>query len=524
MNHPPTNTETLRANSLFGRPLSFAQSPSNAHAAPGTGGLEGFEISAGDGTQRETLHHHAKGLPGECPFKAPSSTPTPHTRDLALSTGQPPRTLNYLEFIRKTIGDKENPFMESQIELLDELLTLAAELPDHIDFRSFAEDHLKHINAILLNAPKTPRPEGEESGPPQLMRHDTQASGVIDRVLQDFLNSSPRNESAHATAAHGHMYSFERHGLTLSDLGNYIAELETHIETKTQPKGSSPTDLLLMDDLVAFENKINPGINAHYVDDAWNFGERLHQLLARAAHEGAADFSARLVVNIGPVVFFLSDHQFYTKTNKVHFCAFDVRMIGNQLSIIAMEPADYSVGDAITWLKAKVSHSLRRHLPNAKAAFIALRTQCSTDECGIFSLSFIRKSFSEKSALDDLHRKNITGDLESADQAFLENQFPPAFMKHTHSFNRLQFYLGHQPRFQQTEINRKQQTLEERFQSHLVRPAAPFQEPVNSDSGPREYNNSIEQKRLSIIKAFFTEVESRQGPAMHALAGHPQPD
>lgn len=299
------------------------------------------------------------------------------------------------------------------------------------------------------------------------------------------------------------IFQFERNGFNEAYLDLYHDELKANLATGRQSMAFA-VDRLLLDDLVAYENKINPGINAYHISDASNFTSTLKDLLATTK---APEASFRFLVCAGSAPLAqqptkpVASAKYYAREEHVHYCAFDILKAGNHVSILALEPTQLYTLPA-TIIQSKIRATLMREIPNAKIQFIGLNVQRSDGECHIFCLSFLRKSFKLKDEIRTIHLENIEGKLQTLPAEQLRNRLPPSFMKHTQSKKRIDEYLEINKSRENDIINKNKETLSQRYNNHLTPIISAHQKTVLS-------SNSIDKKRVAIVEKFVDEVRSR---------------
>ncbi len=97
--------------------------------------------------------------------------------------------------------------------------------------------------------------------------------------------------------------------------------------------------------------------------------------------------------------------------------------------------------------------------------------QRSSSECGMFSLSLAKKLYSEAQKLERLHKDNIKGVLCEPDTPLsaekLDTYLPTTFYKHVQGRRRLGEYLKANPDAEHETVNKKGETLRERFERSL---------------------------------------------------------
>lgn len=214
--------------------------------------------------------------------------------------------------------------------------------------------------------------------------------------------------------------------------------------------------------------------------------------------------------------------------NEAHYVAADVRRNGGKTSVIVIEPL--SLKDATQDLQDSTRQKYERQsLPLLKKTLksdvtlsvLAVDTQKSTNDCGIFALSAASKLADNAPMLDALHEQNLgKKPIKTAlgqDAELLAGKgkvrvldgkgvLPPAFVKHSQSRTTLKDWLKANPAAHgYASVNKAEQSLMERFDSHVT---TRYDKPVHTrfmqDNLPEmevqiknlTFSASIEKKRL----------------------------
>jgi len=226
-------------------------------------------------------------------------------------------------------------------------------------------------------------------------------------------------------------------------------------------------DERLLPDLVMVENSRVCGLNAHLLMNADEFGGRVRELIEKGER------SFRIIVRLGE--------------EGSHFAAFDVDNEGWLLSVVGVEPATFA-SPVARELAQRCQDSLAGQLPDASFVVLESDLQRSGGECGMFSLSLVKKMHKERAVLKVLHDENIFGRFRLPQDQTPCNLLPPSLMKHAQSQDRLQRYLAANPGAAGVTVNKRGETLEARQRQYIgdwrVR-----------GKGTRAYSRSIEIKR-----------------------------
>lgn len=243
-------------------------------------------------------------------------------------------------------------------------------------------------------------------------------------------------------------------------------------------KDFADADLSLMPDLVQMANERKPGLGLVYLAAPDTLGELIKRGVERAG-------GTRYIVNVGPV--------------GIHFAVIDCRVLEGHTSVILFEPAD-KIGLPQRLMAQGCEQSVQAACSPATCHFLhaEMDIQRSRSECGIFSLALAKKLHKEHEALTALHQMNVSGgfrDNRYISPAEVDRYLPPSFYKHTQGQARIADYLTINPDAGQTRINKKQQTLLERFKGCV--------EEVDG----KAISKSAHNKRLVELKLFERHLQ-----------------
>ncbi|WP_330168157.1 YopJ/AvrA family T3SS effector serine/threonine acetyltransferase [Bartonella grahamii] len=210
------------------------------------------------------------------------------------------------------------------------------------------------------------------------------------------------------------------------------------------------TDLKLMPALVEQANRKYPEMNLKLALTAEEFTHALKETLESGAK------SSRFVVNMG---------------SRIHFAAIDYKKVDDKISLIMFEPTTFNNISAGR-LGIKINQTLQcLQLPPYSFAMAEMDIQRSSSECGMFSLSLAKKLHLEADKLARMHKDNVKGILcepgtpLSAEK--LDSYLPTSLYKHAQGRKRLEQYLKANPQAAHEKVNKKQETLTERFEKNL---------------------------------------------------------
>ncbi|WMI97515.1 YopJ/AvrA family T3SS effector serine/threonine acetyltransferase [Pseudomonas chlororaphis subsp. aurantiaca] len=235
-------------------------------------------------------------------------------------------------------------------------------------------------------------------------------------------------------------------------------------------------DHKLMPDLVCMANERKAELNLTYIESAGELGLSVKNAVSAGIE------SARFIANMGE--------------DGIHFAVMDCRVIDDHVSVILFEPASLNnMGPAMLAFRAKCSVE-KECAPNTHFNIVEMDIQRSSSECGIFSLSLAKKLYKDHDQLTSIHQLNIKDELPKTYAPHLEadKHLPPALYKHTQGRGRLGEYLKSNPEAGSILINKKNQTIQDRFID-------------NSESiDGKTISNSAHKKRLVEYSALMKKV------------------
>ncbi|WP_455465890.1 YopJ/AvrA family T3SS effector serine/threonine acetyltransferase [Bartonella sp. B39] len=214
-------------------------------------------------------------------------------------------------------------------------------------------------------------------------------------------------------------------------------------------------DLKMMPALVEQANLKYPGMHLKFALTPHNFILSLKETIESGIK------SSRYIVN--------------TQERGNHFAVIDHRTIANETSVILFESTTFMNNMCATILGVRTRQALQEHqLPNCHFSMGEMDIQRSPSECGIFSLALAKKLYCEADKLTRMHNDNMSGMLCESNtplpSAELDKYLPTSFYKHTQGRKRLEQYLESNPIAKNEKINKKGETLTERFGKNLVTP------------------------------------------------------
>ena len=243
-------------------------------------------------------------------------------------------------------------------------------------------------------------------------------------------------------------------------------------------KDFTGVDLLLMPDLVQMANERKPGLGLVYLAAPDTLGELIERGVEKAG-------GTRYIVNVGPA--------------GIHFAVIDCRVLEGHTSVILFEPANMGrLGPLLMAQGTGQSVSARCSPATCHFLHAEMDIQRSGSECGVFSLALAKKLHKEHDALTPLHQMNVSGGFSRSryiSPAEIDRYLPPSFYKHAQGRGRIADYLTINPDAGQTLINKKQQTLLERFKGGV--------EEVDG----KAISKSAHNKRLVELKLFERHLQ-----------------
>ncbi|EJF97810.1 YopJ family type III secretion system effector serine/threonine acetyltransferase [Bartonella taylorii] len=236
-------------------------------------------------------------------------------------------------------------------------------------------------------------------------------------------------------------------------LKGIIAKLEQDIADGSWIKADyAKTDLKMMPALVEQANRKYPEMKLKFATTPHDFA-----LSMKEAVESGVEAS-RYIVNI--------------KERGIHFAVIDQRTIDDKTSLVFFEPTTFNnMNPAMLALRTQMAIGSYQ-LPECHFSMVEMDIQRSSSECGMFSLALAKKLHIESEKLTKMHKDNIDGVLCKKDTALssdkLDLYLPPSFYKHTQGRKRLKEYVESNPEAENAKVNKKGETLRERFDKNLV--------------------------------------------------------
>ncbi|WP_254475523.1 YopJ/AvrA family T3SS effector serine/threonine acetyltransferase [Bartonella sp. B1098] len=251
----------------------------------------------------------------------------------------------------------------------------------------------------------------------------------------------------HPNSAKGKNIPFDR-----KKLKAIIAGLEDDILTgRWFTADYASTDLQLMPALVEQANSKYPEMHLQLVTSSHHFALALKDTLENGIQ------SSRFII--------------YTKDRGIHFSVIDHQTIDDKTSVVFFEPTTLNnMKPAVLALRTQLA--IKAHeLSNCSFAIAEMDIQRSSSECGMFSLALAKKLYLESQKLERLHKDNVQGVLCEPDTPLspekLDSYLPVSLYKHAQGRRRLEHYLKTNPEAAHEKVNKKGETVTERFEKNL---------------------------------------------------------
>ncbi|WP_208436978.1 YopJ/AvrA family T3SS effector serine/threonine acetyltransferase [Bartonella taylorii] len=236
-------------------------------------------------------------------------------------------------------------------------------------------------------------------------------------------------------------------------LKSVISKLESDLASDLWIDGDyAELDLEMMPSLVKQANLKYPEMKLKFVRGPEEFPLSLKETLDSGIQ------SSRYIVNTG---IFLT-----------HFATIDHQTIDGKTSLILFDPTKFD-GMGLFELKFGIQEALQDYqLSDCHFSLAEMDIQRSCAECGIFSLAFAKKLYTESDKLMRMHQDNVSGVLCKPDTPvppeIVDQYLPPKFYKHTQGVRRFAEYIKLNPEAEHQKVNKKNETLAERFEKNLV--------------------------------------------------------
>lgn len=238
------------------------------------------------------------------------------------------------------------------------------------------------------------------------------------------------------------------------ELKNIIASLERDLDDGSWPRGKhhyADMDSRLMPALIDKANQKYPELNLKFITTSDELVSSVKEAIAKGAE------SSRYIVG--------------TKDRGIHFSVIDHRNVGGQASLIAFDPSTLG-HDVSALLAMRIQIAVHEKLPECFFSKVEMDIQRSPYECGILCLALAKKLHTGAHSVTKMHEDNVNGLLCKPEEALshekLDSCLPADFYKHAQSRRRLDKYLKSNPEAAKQVVNKKGETLEERFKKNLA--------------------------------------------------------
>ncbi|WP_455465888.1 YopJ/AvrA family T3SS effector serine/threonine acetyltransferase [Bartonella sp. B39] len=236
-------------------------------------------------------------------------------------------------------------------------------------------------------------------------------------------------------------------------LKNIIAGLENDIASGDWIKTDyAEMDLEVMPALIERANRKYSGLNLKLALTPREFVRLVKENIENGI------FSSRFIINI--------------KGGGIHFAVIDHRTIGKNTSLIFFEPTTFkSMTSEMLAIRTQATIKTCQ-LPNFYFSAAEMDIQRSFSECGMFSLALAKKLHSKAHKLTKMHEDNTSGVLRKLgiplQSEQLDRYLPASFYKHIQGRERFRKYVKSNPESQHEKVNKRGETLAERFEKNLV--------------------------------------------------------
>ncbi|CBI75931.1 Effector protein yopJ (Virulence factor yopJ) [Bartonella clarridgeiae 73] len=238
-----------------------------------------------------------------------------------------------------------------------------------------------------------------------------------------------------------------------ASLENIITDLENDIANNYwHNRVYAERDFKMMPALVKQANDKYPEMNLKLIKEPIDFVSSFKKTIKKGIQ------SSRYIVSAG------GDYQ-------SHFGVVDHQTLNNKISLILFEPARFDLTKPAI-LGAKMQIIMETRLSHCYFSMAEMDIQRSISECGIFSLAIAKKLYRQSDKLEKLHIDNIKGDQWDRgihlSYNLLDKYLPVSFYKHTQGMRRIKEYIEKNPGSEDEIVNKKNQTIVERFEENLV--------------------------------------------------------
>ncbi len=263
----------------------------------------------------------------------------------------------------------------------------------------------------------------------------------------EFLENFPAGSENSAAEEEGNLV------LDHEKLKSVISRLESDLASDLWIDGDyAELDLEMMPSLIKQANFKYPEMNLKFVRRPENFSLSLKETLDNGVQ------SSRYIVNTGMSI--------------IHFATIDHKTIDGKTSLILFDSTKFDNIGSLA-LKLGIQESLQDcPLSDCHFSLAEMDIQRSFSECGIFSLFFAKKLYTQSDKLMSMHKDNISGVLYKPNTPvppeIVDKYLPSKFYKHTQGVRRLREYIKSNPGSENEKVNKKGETLPKRLEKNLV--------------------------------------------------------
>ncbi|WP_208435319.1 YopJ/AvrA family T3SS effector serine/threonine acetyltransferase [Bartonella phoceensis] len=211
-------------------------------------------------------------------------------------------------------------------------------------------------------------------------------------------------------------------------------------------------DLKLMPDFVEQANKKYPSMNLKFSMKPENFAQLVKETIEAGVH------SSQFILGIND--------------KSPHFGVVDLRKINNKTSLIFFSPSTLNdTVSAVLAVRAQISVH-KANLPDCHYSTVDMNIQHTPGDSGILSLALAKKLHTDAHCVAKMHDDNVQGLLATPENPLsperVDKYLSPRFYKHTQLESRLEKYIRANPGAENAEVNKKKESLPERFGKNLV--------------------------------------------------------
>ncbi|CAF26618.1 YopJ/AvrA family T3SS effector serine/threonine acetyltransferase [Bartonella quintana] len=304
-----------------------------------------------------------------------------------------------------------------------------------------------------------------------------------------------------------HSFSTQNSDIENESLESLLARLENEDSEKVENEDVSVNHEKLKGIITDLESDLASGkwINAFYA----NIDLKMMPALVKQANTKYPEMNLKLALTPQELVFSIKEtinsgvqsSRFIVNLggSRIHFAVIDHQTVADKTSLLLLEPTSFENGNA-AMMGLRTKKALQdSDLSHYSFSMAEMNIQRSTSECGIFSLALAKKLYLESDKLKKMHTDNVNGVLSDPESAYLSSDkldqyLPITLYKHTQSTKRLKQYVKANPGSEHKSINKKEETLFERFEKNLT---------LKED---KAFSVSTHKKRISEYKSLLNSI------------------